>query len=121
MAILSQEALGFDVNNEINGIIDCVLTGSTSVTKATVNVKTLANPLFFVEGLVTANFRVTDVLGDAVPFTAADLGEGIYELTYTTAIEVADVVLIELYDATNSVNVAISDPYLYKGSIELTA
>jgi hypothetical protein len=121
MAILSQEALGFDVNNEINGIIDCVLTGSTTIEKATINVKTLANPLFFVEGLINSNFRVTDIVGDPIPFTLFVLDDGNYVVNYTTDIEVGDVVLIELYDATNSVNVAISDPYLYKGSIELTA
>jgi hypothetical protein len=117
MAILTSESLGFDLNTELYGIVDVVLTvASATATQAVVNVRALANPLFYIKGLLIGNFRITND-GTPVVATVAETNAGEYTFTYPTQ---SGVLKIETYDASNTVSVADVDPYFYKGSV-LTA
>lgn len=111
--------LDFNPTTELFGITDCVLTGTAdaSENKAYVSVKWLHNEQFNILGLAVANFRLTiDGVADTITAVTYNSTTGLYAITPTTAFVAADVVVVQLYDATVPTATAKVGNKLYRGT-----
>ena len=115
-ALLTAENLGIDVNSELFGIIDAVVTvtGASAGDPITVTVKALQNVAFDIEGLASTNFRLK-INGTVDTIVSSVYADGVYTITPTTATTATNAVIVELYDATESVAVAKVGNKLFKG------
>lgn len=116
--ILSKEELGFDINNDIFGIIDTniklspIAAGSSLVA----DIKASMNSAFNIKGLVADNFRVV-INGSPEVAASATYNDiaGNYTIGTTSAMINADEVFVQAYDSVNDYDVAISEGLLFKG------
>ena len=115
-AFVTSEELGFDANSELYGIIDTVISGSAAAgTTINATVKALQNSAFDIEGLDTANFRVT-VNGNVETISTVAFVNNSYTITMDDALVASDSVVVSLYDASANANVAKVGNQLYRGS-----
>lgn len=120
-ALISAEAIGANLNTEVGvGIVDAIVEGTASAgDPITVTVNADLNEGFGVEALVAANFRVVNTANNAVIAinTVTDGAQaGTYVITPTTPLTEDMTIKVYLYDATNSVYVAVVDEtQFYKG------
>lgn len=117
--ILTASQNGFSAIDEIYAIMDVNIeaTAPAAGDPIVVRVKATANPSFDIEGLVAANFRVL-VDGVASPIDTVTFNASTFEYSIdpTSAFVAAEEVVVEMYDATNSINVAVdAGNMLYKG------
>lgn len=121
MALITVGQSGVDLNTDIMAIVGVTITGTAEAgDPINIQVNAVNNSVFGIEALTVSNFRVTNVnTGAVVTLTSVTEGatEGSYLLTPTSPTTAAQVLKVELYDATASVNVALIEPnQLYKGS-----
>lgn len=123
MALYNVEQSGIDFNTEIKAIVSVEIAGTaTAGDPINVTVTAVNNANFGIEGLDATNFRIVNTATNAVlaiNTVANGTNPGQYVITPTVALVAAATITIEMYDATESVNVAIVDalePFrLYKG------
>lgn len=117
--------LDFNPNTEVYNIVDIIMSGRADVSDAKVFVKTpwLRNPNQNILGFTAPNFRleingVVDVINGAVTYSSSTKE---YSITPTTAITTGSAVVVRMYDATASPNVAVAklgstNPKFYTGA-----
>lgn len=114
--ILTQETLGFAANSEIFPITDVLIAGTAAdAGDVVVSVTARANPVFYIEGLEAANFRL--LIGgvvDTITGVTYSATTNLYSITPTTSLSSSSCV-VEMYDAGNSVDVADATTAFYKG------
>ncbi len=120
VALLDSSVLDFKVNTDILPITDIVITGRADVSenkvffKATFDINQATNLL----GIAIANLRST-VNGTVDVITALSLSYNSttqeWSYTPTATLTTSTPVIVELYDATNSIDVAKIGNRFYKG------
>jgi hypothetical protein len=111
----------FDITNEINGVIDCLLTDGTAATGGDVTIKVTAkaNPALNILGLGTDQFSlVIDGVREAVTAVSYNDATNVYTLTPTSTTTGGESVVVELYDASIPAGVANLNDQLYDGISE---
>lgn len=121
MALITVGQSGVDINTDVLPIVGVTITGTAEAgDPISVQVNAVNNSIFGIEGLTVDNFRVVNTATNAVvPLTSITEGatEGSYLLTPTTPTTGGQILRVELYDTTASVNVALVEPnQLYKGA-----
>lgn len=129
--IVSAGNVGMDINEDVFGVVAVNITavGAASVANGlTVDIMAGAlNNSFGIEGFLAANLRVRNITDDtvqAIGTVTAGAIPGRYTITFTPALTLADVIVVETYDATATPPVAVaklSVGEFYEGaSAELT-
>ena len=111
-------ALDFNINSDIEGVFDVLLTDGVSATGGDVTVKAVfkANPAVFVSGLGVDQFSlVIDGSREAVTAVSYNDATGVYTLTPTSTTTGGQSVVVELYDTVNALSIAKLDDQLYDG------
>lgn len=120
VAMLDRSVLGFDPNRDLQPITDIKLTGTANATdnKIYVSAKFAMNEAVNLGGIESANLRLTvNGVQDVIVSTVYNSVTGLYEITPTATLLANDAVVVQLYDATATPEVAtavIFDKY-YKG------
>lgn len=118
--LLHQDELGF-LPNEIPSVNGVTLTfdavPADAATSADVTIVLASDNNTPVEGLQAANFQVT--INGTVDATGlvTDNGAGSYAVGWTTAVSTSDVLGIQLYDASQSADVADHGGVLYRSEL----
>ena len=118
-AVIDKSTLGFNANNLLP-VTDIVITGRADVSDAKVyfKAKFAMNLASTLGGIAIANLRCT-INGVADTITALSLSYDSltdeYSFTPTATLTTLDVVLVELYDTTNTIDVAKIGVRYYKG------
>ena len=112
----------FDITEELNGVLDCLLTEGSAVTGGDVTIKVTAkvNPAVSILGLAIEQFSlVIDGVREAVTAVSYDDVTGTYALTPTSTTTGGESVVVELYDSTVPANVAKLGDLLFKGKSDV--
>lgn len=122
MMVYSVEQSEIDFNTELNPITSVTITGTAAAAgDILIQVNATGNAGFGIEGMLVTDFRVRNAATNAVLALTSltDNGEGSYALEPTVPLVAAVTLIVETYDATAEVNVALVDTVpparLYKG------
>lgn len=112
--------LDFNANTDINNVVDVTLTGRADASDNKVYVKATwtRNPLYNIEGLASANLRLTveGVADTIVGALVYDTTTKEYAITPTATLGAGDVVVVQLYDATVPTATANVNGLYFKGT-----
>ena len=110
----------FDLTNDVNGIIDTVISGSAAAGgDVTVSIKAKANQLFDILGLGVDNFRlIVNGTAEAASSVSFDDVNFEYAITPTSNTTASDTIVVQLYDSNVSTSVAKVGTQLYAGQSE---
>jgi hypothetical protein len=120
VAVLDRSSLDFDINTDVNPITDIYMVGRADVSEAKVYFKASfdMNRATNLGGIAIANLRCT-IDGVADTITALSLSydsvSGEWSFTPTTTLTTSQSVVVQLYDAVNSVATAKIGNRYYKG------
>ena len=120
VAVLDRSSLDFDINTDVNPITDIYMVGRADVSEAKVYFKASfdMNRATNLGGIAIANLRCT-INGVADTITALSLSydsvSGEWSFTPTTTLTTSQSVVVQLYDAVNSVACAKIGSRFYKG------
>jgi hypothetical protein len=120
VAVLDRSSLDFDINTDVNPITDIYMVGRADVSEAKVYFKASfdMNRATNLGGIAIANLRCT-INGVADTITALSLSydsvSGEWSFTPTTTLTTSQSVVVQLYDAVNSVACAKIGSRYYKG------
>jgi len=120
MTAITQEQIGADLNDELKGFNNTIVTGTATPALITVNVTAMGNTSYGIEALTEESFRVRNITtGLIVPIdtvTAVPGNPGKYTIDPTTNITATNIIVVELYDAIAEQPMALlGDNLLYYG------
>jgi len=120
MTSISKAVIGADLNEELKGFNNVVITGTAVASGlVTIQVKSAGNTDYGILALDETDFRVIDLTTNtvlAIDDVTVGPTEGSYVIDLTAAVVAGHTLSVEMYDTAANVNVAlIGDNIMYKG------